>query len=153
MATYQADNYTDPMPEASAVGLVVCREFKFTVATALALNDIIKLCPLAKGLGIVLESWLLDVGDLDTNAAPTIQLQLGDTSTAAKFMAANTVGQAGGIRFSQSHGVAAALPVSYAAGADKDFRITVSTGPATGATSVSILGWLRYHLFGITSPV
>lgn len=153
MATYQAGNYTDPMPGSPGVGLAVIREFLFTVATALALNDIIKLHPIAKGLGLVLDAWVLDVPDLDTNASPTIQLQLGDTDTAAKFMAANTIGQAAGKVDSVEEGVAGALPVEYAAGADKDARITVSTGPATGATSVGIRGYSMYHYPGIASPL
>jgi len=82
-----------------------------------------------------------------------ITLQLGDTDTAAKFMAANTVGQAGGKRFMSSHGAALAVPVEYARTSDKDFRLTVSAGPGTGATGVAIRGWFKYHFSGIASPV
>ncbi|KKU98307.1 MAG: hypothetical protein UY28_C0004G0045 [Candidatus Amesbacteria bacterium GW2011_GWB1_48_13] len=152
MATYLSDNYKDPIPEAPGVGILICREFLFTVSTALALNDIIKLMPVNIGMPLVLDDWFADFPELDTGV-DAIALQLGDTDTAAKFMAANTVGQAGGKRFMSSHGAALAVPVEYARTSDKDFRLTVSTGPGTGATGVAIRGWFKYHFSGIASPV
>jgi hypothetical protein len=151
MATYTADNYTHPVIDAPGVGISLIRTFKFTVATALALNDIIKLIPIQGLTEMELDEWFIDSADLDTGGSPAILLQLGDTDTAARYMAANNVGQAGGKVFSQSNGVAGALPAKYAAGAEKDIRLTVSTGPATGATAVVIRGWAKYHLTGIAS--
>jgi len=131
MATYLSDNYKDPIPEAPGVGILICREFLFTVSTALALNDIIKLMPVNIGMPLVLDDWFADFPELDTGV-DAIALQLGDTDTAAKFMA---------------------VPVEYARTSDKDFRLTVSTGPGTGATGVAIRGWFKYHFSGIASPV
>ena len=154
MATvYRADNYKDPMPANPGVGVTLTREFEFLVGTAFVVNDTVKLMPLAKGLAIVLQEWFLDVPDLDTNGSPTIALQLGDNDSAAKFLAANTVGQTGGLRDSMEDGVAGSLPVSYAAGADKDLVLKVSTAPATGATAVTIRGFARYHFSGIAPIV
>ena len=152
MSTYLADNYTDPMPEVSSVGVTVCREFLFTVATALALNDIIKLCPFAKGMAVVLTDWFIDFPDLDSGGT-AIRVQFGDSSTADKFLAASDIGTAAVKRYMKADGVAQSVPVEYAAGADKDLRLTVSTGPTGGATGVAIRGWVKYHFSGIASPV
>jgi len=151
MATLDADNYLDPMPANPGVGVRLTREFEYLVATALALNDIIRLARLGRGLAIVLDEWWIDVPDLDTGTA--ILLQVGDNNTAAKFLAANTVGQAGGKVSSIVDGLATSIPVSYLAGADDDFRITVSTGPTTGTTGVTIRGYIGYHYSGITPLV
>jgi len=154
MATvYRADNYKDPMPSNPGVGVTLTREFEFLVGTAFIINDSVELCPLAKGLAIVLDEWFLDCPDLDTNACPVIVVDLGDNDTSDKFLAASDVGLAGGLRDSMQDGVAASLPVSYIAGADKDFIFTVTTAPATGATAVTIRGWIRYHFSGITPIV
>ena len=148
--TYLADNYTDPMPEAPGVGIEVTREFLFTVSIALLVTDIIKLCPFAKGMGVVLDNWFLDVPDLDGGA--NLMLQLGDTNTAARYMAANSVGQAGGKVAMMANGVAQAVPVEYPVAADKDLRLTVQTA-GSAVTGVAIRGWVTYHFSGIRTPV
>ena len=150
--TYKADNYAQPMPAVPAAGISVKRVFKFTVAAAFVINDIVKLCPIKAGSGIILDDYYIDVPDLDTNGAPAIKLDLGDNDTAAKFIAASTVGQAAGLLVPTSTGaVAAALPVKYTA--DNDFALKINTAPATGATSVSIKGWLSYHNIGVASII
>ena len=153
MPVYRADNYSDPMPSNPGVGVCLTREFEFLVGTALAINDTIELCPLAQGLAIVFDEWFFDCPDLDTNACPVIVLDLGDNDTSAKFLSASDAGLAGGLRDSMQDGVAGSTPVSYIAGNNNDFLLTVTTGPATGATAVTIRGWIRYHFSGITPIV
>jgi hypothetical protein len=156
MATvYLADNYFDPMPQASnAGGIELTRPFIYTLTAAFIINDTIKLCPIPGSMGIILTEWMVLVPDLDSSTG--VELQLGDTVSAAKFMAANTVGQAGGRVYSLLSGVAGVLPVAYRPDGtatrrgDVDLILKVSTAPSgTAATTGTIKGYMRYVQYGL----
>ena len=149
MATYTASNFYTPAPTAPMVGVVLSREFLFTVSPALALNDIIKLAPIPAGC--VIDDWFIDVPDCDTGGSPAITMSVGDSGSATRFSAALTTGQAGGRINNQTSGTAATCPFEYTA-AD-DFRLTIAAGPQTGATSVVFRGRILYHMVGMASPV
>lgn len=142
MAAYKADNYSDPFPSHPSPHLHI-RHFKFTVSTALALNDTIKLTPILALSGLVLDGYYIDLPDLDTGGTPALALHLGDNTTAAKFVSASTKGRSPGVLTPSVDGVAGAIPASYTS--DNDLLMTVSAGPATGATDVVIKGWMAYH--------
>jgi hypothetical protein len=145
MATYLANNYSTPFVDAPMVGVQLVRDFSFTASVAIALNDLIKLSPIKAGTGIVIDGWYISVPDLDTGA--TLAFQLGDNTTAARFMAANTVGQAPGVVYSEANGVNNSLP--FLQTTDTDLVLKVSTGPAGGGTSATpIRGFLKYHTLG-----
>lgn len=142
MATaYRAVNYATPMYGCEYVGVTMCREFHFLCSTALVINDTIALCPLKAGM--VIEDWYIDVPDLDTGAA--LSWQLGDSTTADRFMTTNTAGRsAAKINGYAAAGVAASLPCMIAA--ETRLVLKANAAPAGGGTNtVSIRGWVRYH--------
>lgn len=148
---YYADNYGVPMPSCPFVGVSLTRDFKYTLTAAFILNDTIKLCRIP-GLGtpIVITDYFIDVPDLDTSTG--IALDLGDNTTAAKFTAASTVGQAVGKLTPAVNGVAASIPSQYTTAQDFVLKIqTAATG--TAATSGIIKGWMRYFYVGAPSPI
>lgn len=140
MATYQTGaaelgHAFVPFPQ----GTVAVRAQTFSVDTALALNDVIEMIPVYEGERVV--DLILLSDDLDTNGTPTIDLHVGDGVDPDRYIAASDVGQAGG-RAPYGEGLASeAAEVAarrYVYTADDTIDITVSTGPATGATSVDI---------------
>lgn len=152
MATvYLADNYSQPMPTAGFAGIQMVRDFLFTVSTAFVINDTVKLCQIPGISGIVVDNWFLSMPDLDTHTTPLVRVQLGDTDTADKFMAAYDATSTADDLAAKINGVVAILPVSYSA--NKDLILKVSTAPATGATGVVIKGQLYYHEIGPATPV
>lgn len=95
------------IPYASFAGVVVAQRFVISVTAAqLLLNNIFELAPIP--IGHVPLDMVLDTDDLDTNAAPTLTLDVGVMSgvwgdpdqartVGAEFFAASNVAQAGGI--------------------------------------------------------
>lgn len=151
--TYFADNYNVPMPNHPGVGVSLKRSFLFTFAVAFVINDIVKLCRIpGGGTPIVITDFYIDVPDLDTDVSPAIALSVGITATPGAFVAIQTaVGQSAGKLSMDGDGVAAYLPKQFST--NDDFLLKITTGPATGATSGSIRGWLEYHHVGAASPV
>jgi hypothetical protein len=150
--TYNADNYGVPMPSCPFVGVVLRRDFLFTVAVALVINDVIQCCKIpGAGAPLILDNFFIDVADLDTGAG-ACQLSVGDGGSPARFVAAqNTVGANAGKLTAQGNGVNASLPVQYAI--NENFVIKCTVAPSTGATAVVIKGFIEYHLVGQPSPI
>lgn len=151
MATvYYADNYSVPMPNHPGVGVSIKREFLWTVIT-LIINDTIKLCRIpGAGTPIVITNFYIDIPDMDTSTG--FVCDLGDNTTADKFVAASTVGQAAGKLSMDGDGVAAVLPMSYSTA--QDFVLKVKTAASgTAATTGVIKGWLEFHYVGASTPV
>jgi hypothetical protein len=95
---------------------------------ALALNDVIQSPVLPKG-AIVLDVMVV-VNDLDSNGAPAITLDVGYGGDPDYFIAASTVGQAGGVAR------ASALTAEPLVLADNDtIDVLVKAGPATGVAT------------------
>lgn len=125
--------------------------FSYTVSTALVVNDVIGLVKLPPHY--VLKDSLVVFPDLDTNGTPTIITDLGvylDDSVDGSIPtvvdqdalnAASTLGQTGGMeRMDESAGVLLA-PTDT----DRLVCLKVTTAPATGATGVTIKGWVEYR--------
>jgi hypothetical protein len=102
------------------------------LATDLVLNAQTAVCRVPAGF--VLQNYTLTVTDLDSNGSPTLQLQLGDSASAARIMAANTVGQAPG-----TVTTLAASGSYYQFPADTDILLTASTASATGAAGTATI--------------
>ena len=79
--------------------------------TSAAAGDIYQLVRVPNGYSI--ESVILDCDQLDSNATPTIVLDVGDATTAGKFIIGATNAKAGGI---QTSNVAGATGAIYALG-------------------------------------
>lgn len=140
MATLTTDyssslQYFTPFPS----GTVGVREATYSLAAALALNDVIQMIPVGDGER-VLDIQLIVETDLDTNGTPTIVLDVGDGDDPNRYIDGSTVAQAGGY---DSYGTGIATAAAAAAlnkvytGADT-IDVLVETGPATGATSGTI---------------
>lgn len=95
------------------------------LSSAPAAGDKIHMFYLPKD-AVVLEVYL-DSDDLDTNASPTITLDVGTSSSANAFIAASTVAQGGGIDTLDPQKRGALMS------ADTEVIVTVNAGPATGA--------------------
>lgn len=134
MATYKTSNVnetgdTDFKPPIG--GMAFARYAKFTVDTALALNDVIEMVPVYKDETVL--AVLVKSGDLDTGATPTISLDVGDGDDVDFYIDGSNIGQAGG----QANGV---IAKKYTA--DDTIDIKCVTAPATGATAKDIEMWV-----------
>lgn len=68
----------------------------------------------------------LALTDIDSNGSPTVSVTLGDSGSAARFVAASTIGQAGG-----STTTLAATGLYYTFLVDTNITLTFGTGSAT----------------------
>lgn len=110
MATYLS-NKAQPgvQPKFNPTGVIaVCASYAF--ATAPSLNDLVQLMQIPAGATMV--DVILDSDDLDSNGTPTVTFDVGDTTTAGRFIAASTAPQAGGVVHAT---VAASTDYPYAA--------------------------------------
>ena len=108
----------------------------FTLTAALALNDVLQSPVLSQGSTIV--DVMLITSDLDTNGTPLITLDVGIGGDTARFIAASTVGQAGGVARASA---VAAQPLTLTS--DDTVDVLVHAAPATGATT----GTVTLHVF------
>lgn len=133
MATYDMTRLTgaDSVIGLGDAGTVKAVSCSYDLATALALNDVIRSPELPAGATVF--EVLVVATDLDTNGTPAITLDVGYGGDVDYFIDGSTVGQAGGVA---SASAATAKPLVLA---EKDtIDILVSTAPATGATSGSV---------------
>jgi len=102
----------------------------YTLIAALALNDIIQMVKVPKGATI--QEIILSTTDLD-GATPALVLSVGDGNDTARFIAANTGGQAGGLIRMDKH---AGHGYQYANTDTIDVKVTTGPGttPATTGT-------------------
>jgi hypothetical protein len=128
MTTYHMSNpdgRPDAMPGAGDAAGLKCKTMRITLAAALALNDVLIGPKLAEGSTVV--DVIAVASDLDSNAAPTITLDVGYGGSPAYFIAASTIGQAGGLARASA---ATAKPLTLSA--DDTIDVTVHAAPATG---------------------
>lgn len=127
MATaYKSDKATNLAPPRAAIpgANLVAETFLFPAAPVL--NDTVEMFTLPAGA--VIADMILNATDLDTGT-PAIMLQVGDGTTADKYLTANSIAQAGGVvRCIDKAGV-----IGVALAADTKIIVKVSTGPGTGA--------------------
>lgn len=103
----------------------------YTLTGALALNDTIDMFVLPANHSAL--DFILSTTDLDTDGAPTITLDVGDSGSAARYISASTVGQAGGVQRMVLHAAHGYTPTS-----DTTIVVKVSAAPATGAAAGTI---------------
>lgn len=141
--TYKADNYSEPFP-ALPFPNVLIRHFKFTQTAAFVIEDVVSLVPIQALTGLVLDSFFINVPDLDTGGTPAITLDLGFNGTNKEddLVDGSTVGQAAGI-IDAADAVAAALPLSITE--DCILQLHVDAAPQTGTDDAVIKGWMMYH--------
>jgi hypothetical protein len=107
----------------------------------LALNDSHKLFQVKKGFCVT--GVLLSSTDVDTNGTPTVTMSLGDVGNPARFVAASTIGQTGGVT-----NTLAATGLGYVFPVDTDIFLRI---PAAAATAAA--GTVRAVLVGYERTV
>jgi hypothetical protein len=105
--------------------IAVCASYTF--GSAPSLNDLVQMMKIPAGATVI--DMILDSDDLDSNGTPTMKFDVGDATTAARFIAASTVPQAGGVVHT---GVAAGTAYQYSA--DTWINVKVNTAAATFQT-------------------
>lgn len=103
----------------------------FTLAAALALNDVIQSPMLPKGATVI--DVIVAVTDLDTGGAPAITLDVGYGGSQNYFVQASTVGQGGGVARASAP---TASPLTLTQNDTID--VTIKAAPATGATTGTV---------------
>lgn len=117
---------------------------RFTVSTALAINDVIRSAYIPK-FAVILDGKIV-TDDLDTNGTPLITLtyRINNGTTQRNFFSASTVGRAGGIQRADA-GASATAACGFEVTASGFFlELLVPAAPATGATAVEIRFFCRY---------
>lgn len=142
MATLQTSKVasTVPVREPHSGNCVVFATY--TLAAALALNDVIEMVKIPSGAKII--DMVLATTDLDTNGAPAIVLDVGDGADTDRFIDGTTIGQTGGtVRLGS--GITTNTHV-YSYTADDTIDVLVQVGPATGAASGTVSLAVTYTL-------
>ncbi|MBC8642127.1 hypothetical protein IAG25_35570 [Caballeronia sp. EK] len=108
-----------------------CAVFTYALAGALVINDMLQSPMFDEGTTIV--DVTVVTPDLDSSGSPAVTLDVGYGVDPDYFIAASTVGQAGGVARASA---ATALPLTLTA--DDTIDIVVKAAPATSATSGTI---------------
>lgn len=139
-----------PANTVTGIGQVTLNQGDYALAAALAVNDTVELCKLpAQHIPV---DFVLDTDDLDTGGSPAIVVEVGlydlDQTTVVDrdaFILSSTVGQAGGMARMDNRAGFRIAPADV----DRLVVLTVTTGPATGATTGTIKGMLFSRAKGV----
>lgn len=124
--TYESAGVATSVMAKTLIGLnAVSRTYN--VASAFAINDVVKMVKVPKGAKIL--DIILACGELDTGSN-SLTLSVGDDTDAARFISASTVGQAGGVTR-----LAVAAGVNYVYTAES--TINVKAAAAANALSAA----------------
>lgn len=129
--TFNGTKLTSPTDRAAGpgdAGSVKCLAFYYDILAALVINDLIRSPELPSG-ATVLDVTLTTV-DLDTNGAPAVTIDVGYGDDPDYFIAASTVGQAGGVARKSA---LTAKPLVLTAADTID--ILIKAAPATSVTT------------------
>ena len=133
--TYTADaaqSYA-PVPGHGLGGSLKVVTETYEVSTALVINDVIEMVRVPKGAEVV--DIILVTDDLDTGTALTLDVGTGDDVD--YFIAASTVGRAGGVARASE---ATAHPLTLSAEDTIDVHVSAApTGGGTGTVSLTVL--------------
>ena len=128
--TFTADQAQQNWPALNAdeAGDVIAVRGAYSLTAALVINDVIEMCKIPAQHTVV--DVILDCDDLDTGT-PAIVLSVGyaGSGNSAKFIAASTAAQAGGI--ARMDVATRFAPVNT----DTKVVVKVTTAPATGTTT------------------
>lgn len=125
-STFKSAKCADGVQPRCGIG-VTSVSGEYSIAAALVINDVIQMVKIPKGATIL--DMVLAADDLDTNVSPAITLDVGDGTTADRFIAASTIAQGGGVaRLGQVDGV------QFTYTADDTIDVKVKAAPGTGAT-------------------
>lgn len=147
MTDYVSETATKARPpvDSAQAGEVKCLVGELDLARdiggALTLDDTVELKPLPAG-HVPIDAQI-DTDELDTDGTPTIEFDVGRLDADGngnELMATVTEGQTGGYHEMDQAGAMRQPVMEWD---ETPYGMTVTTGPATGATS----GKLRFHLW------
>lgn len=104
----------------------------YNVATAFVINDVVQMVKVPKGAKIL--EIILACGELDTGSN-SLTLSVGDGDEAARFIAASTVGQAGGVT---RLAVAGGLGYVYTANDTIDVKAAAAANALASAADLTL---------------
>lgn len=143
MAAYKSLQMTAPRYPVSGPGIggrsSKTERAEFTLTAALALNDTIDLFYLHRNFRVL--GGFVKVTDLDTGGSPAIVLAVGDSGDDDRYFSGLTTGQAGGVATTL-----ASTGVDYLTSAKTLVQAKVTTAPATGATTGTIVVCLHGYI-------
>lgn len=139
MATFNTNKASSTIPVKVLASRDITVVGSYAITAALALNDVIVGPSIPAGATLL--GVRIDVPQLDTGGSPALKLDVGTSGTAAKFISASTVGQAGGIATASVAGTIGYQPTS-----NTPVQVKVNTGPATGATSGTVVIAVTYTM-------
>ena len=143
MADLTSPNYAPRTAHFGNAGSIVAIDSGAVAIGAgnLTVNSLIKLFQVKKGFCVT--GALMEATDMDTNGSPALAIKLGDSGDDDRFIAAASIGQAGGVTTTL-----ASAGAGYVFTADTDIYAKVSTAAATAAA-----GTLRAALIGYQRTV
>lgn len=129
MATYTATKATNGNStyRHDLAGLPHAVYSTYTMTTAPANGDVFQMLRVPAGARIT--GCTLKATDIDTNATPTVTLNVGDTDDVDRLIAAATVGQGAGT----SSALVSGTGQFYKYSSETIISVQIPTGPATGA--------------------
>ena len=138
MAVYSATNYlTKPDANHGLGGNAKAYYFEVACAAAPSTSDTINFGYVPKGFRLLFAT--LESTDMDTNASPTITLNVGDSGSATRLFSASTVAQAGTL----------STAIAVTGGAYLYTDRTLITGVAQANAATGAAGTLYLSLVGI----
>lgn len=136
MATYSATNYaTTPASSHGFANNVKVLKATVACAAAPATTDTINFGYLPANATVLLG--VLESTDMDTNGAPTLTINVGDSGSASRYFSASTVGQAGTL----------SSAIATTGHAYKTTAKTLITGVAANNAATGAAGTLYLTLF------
>lgn len=145
--TAAAATVQQPSITPDGAGEIYAVRGEYSLAAALALNDIIEMVKLP--VDCVPVDFIIDTDDFDSNGAPTLAMSVGFTAgTVAEFRAAAAVGQSAGIVRMDSTLVSR---IAASETLERTVGLKVTTGPATGvaAGKIGLTLFYRAERYGL----
>ena len=105
MATYTSSQVSSHRVRGNWRGGAFVVTGSIDLTTALAVGDVVELCQVPNGYEVV--DVIVNAPKLDTGTTPTLVFEVGDSTTAGRYISGSTIGQTGGVaRTSQPGGTA-----------------------------------------------
>jgi hypothetical protein len=125
-----------PLPHSPAANALMAVTVSHSIATTeLELDDIIQMVKVPKGATVY--DVILVSTDVDTNGTPAVKFDVGDGDDDDYYIAASTIGQAGGVARAAA---LTAKPKTYTQDDTIDLHIdTAAATAATGTVSLTVI--------------
>jgi hypothetical protein len=125
-----------PLPHSPSANVLMAATVSYSIATTeLELDDIVQMVKVPAGATVY--DVILVSTDVDTNGSPAVKFDVGDGSDDDYYIAASTVGQAGGVARSAA---LTAKPKTYTVDDTIDLHVdTAAATAAAGTVSLTVI--------------